>query len=59
MKYKVVIRYKDKDGNIKEESVIFTALSEHDAEVIRHFNQEIAEMKYGKAIVISVTLHKI
>ena len=59
MNYKIVIGYKDEVGNINEESVTFTALSDHDAELIRHFNQEVAERKYGKANVISVTLHKV
>ena len=56
VKYKVVIRYKDKDEKSKEESTLLTALNEQDAEYQRHVNQEVAEKKHGKANVISVLL---
>jgi hypothetical protein len=59
MKYKVLICFRDKDGNDKEESVSIPALTVRDAEHIRRVNEEAAIRKHGKANVISVTLHKI
>lgn len=56
MKYKVVIRYKDKDGIINEETVMLKARSRRDAENQKNYNREIAEMKYGKNNVIGVDL---
>jgi hypothetical protein len=50
MKFKAVIRYKDKDGNIKEESVPLRARSRRDAKNQLQYIREIAEKKYGKAI---------
>jgi hypothetical protein len=58
MKYKAVIRFKDKGGNTKEESVQLSAQNEQDAKFQYGINEEIAEKKYGKANVISVTLHE-
>lgn len=59
MKYRVVIAFKDKDGNTKEESVQLSAQNEQDAKVQCGINEEMAEKKYGKANVISVKLHEI
>lgn len=56
MKYTVVIRYKDADGNSKEESARLTAQNERDAEFQREINQQVAEKKHGKANIISVAL---
>jgi hypothetical protein len=56
MKYKVVIRFKDKDGNIKEEFVLLSAQSARDAELQRHINEEVAIKRHGGANVISVEL---
>jgi hypothetical protein len=56
MKYKVLIRYKDEDGTIKEESVPLPAQSERDAITQRRQHEEIAKRRYGRANFISVQL---
>lgn len=58
MQYRVVIRFRDKDKNTKEKSVLIPAQSKRDAELQRHFIQETEEKRHGKANVISVDLLK-
>lgn len=59
MKFKVLIRVRDKDGNIKEKSKVLPALSKRDAIHLCAAHKEIAIRRHGKANVISVNLHEV
>ena len=57
MRYKIVVSFKDADGNIKEEkTAVFSVRTQQEAKFKLQINREVAEKRHGRANVIDVRL---